>query len=460
MTNAGPHARRASTEALYEALARVPWWMMIILILSVLALYSVFTSTEYVPVLQFVLGLPWDTELVGRVTAESDGTWTFTPPKGLRPGKYRLYAEFLDEDANVLGQSDLYHIEIPKGAEPVEMAPITEPPATRLEVQTSTPTIAGTTTPEATVHIYDDLIFSKIPRKIWNSNGVLLTIKVTLIAYSIALIIGLIAGLGRVSGRSPDLIAGLLLRSLVGLGLAALLGVLWHYWRDFKLLVAVVLGIEIVMFLLPALPYTISTFYVEVVRGLPLLVIILYVGFVITPFLRDGTRDLFAKLPTMITGAGYLPTWVSSSLLKLLDQLPESIDLGGVPGAMIGLAFGYGAYLAEVYRSGIESIHRGQMEAARSLGMSYFQAMRYVILPQAIRRILPPLGNDFIAMLKDSSLIAVVALPELLQMGRLYVSRTFRAFPGYNTVALNYLLMTFVLSLIVSVIERKMSIEE
>jgi len=127
---------------------------------------------------------------------------------------------------------------------------------------------------------------------------------------------------------------------------------------------------------------------------------------------------------------------------------------------MIGLAFGYGAYLAEVYRSGIESIHRGQMEAARSLGMSYFQAMRYVVLPQAIRRILPPLGNDFIAMLKDSSLIAVVALPDLLQMGRLFVSRTFRAFPGYNTVALNYLLMTFVLSLIVRTIERKMAIEE
>jgi ABC-type amino acid transport system permease subunit len=306
--------------------------MMIILILSVFALYSLFTSTEYVQVLRFVVGLPWDTELVGRVTAESDGAWTFTPPKGLRPGKYRLYAEFLDEDDNVLGQSDLYLVEIPRGAEPVEMAPLMEPPGTWLEVQTSTPTIAGTTTPEVTVHIYDDLIFSKIPRKIWNSNGVLLTIKVTLIAYSIALILGLIAGLGRVSGRSPDLSAGLLWRLLVGLGLAALLGVLWPYWRDFKLLVAVVLGIEIV-------------------------IIILYVGFVVTPFLRDGTRVLFAKLPTMITEAEALPAWISSSLLQLLDRLPKSIDLGGLPGAMIGLAFGYGAYLAEVYRSGISVVY-------------------------------------------------------------------------------------------------------
>ena len=131
------------------------------------------------------------------------------------------------------------------------------------------------------------------------------------------------------------------------------------------------------------------------------------------------------------------------------------IDLGGFPGAVIGLGFGYGAYLAEVFRAGIQSIHRGQMEAARSLGMSYFQAMRYVVLPQALRVVLPPLGNDFIAMLKDSSLISVVALPEILQQGRLWVSRTFRAFEGYNTVALFYLVMTLLLSLLVRLIERK-----
>jgi ABC-type amino acid transport system permease subunit len=134
--------------------------------------------------------------------------------------------------------------------------------------------------------------------------------------------------------------------------------------------------------------------------------------------------------------------------------------LQGLPAAVIGLAFGYGAYLAEVYRAGIESIHRGQMEAARSLGMSYFQAMRYIVLPQAIRRILPPLGNDFIAMLKDSSLIAVIALPDMLQMGRLHISRTFRAFEGYNTVALMYLVMTFFLSLVVRMVERRMAIVE
>jgi polar amino acid transport system permease protein len=126
----------------------------------------------------------------------------------------------------------------------------------------------------------------------------------------------------------------------------------------------------------------------------------------------------------------------------------------------MGLGFGYGAYLTEVYRAGIQSIHRGQMEAARSLGMTYFQAMRYVILPQAFRVILPPLVNDLSALLKDSSLIAVIALPDLLQMGRLYISRTFRAFEGYNTVALLYLVMTLALSLFSRVLERRMRVGE
>ena len=123
--------------------------------------------------------------------------------------------------------------------------------------------------------------------------------------------------------------------------------------------------------------------------------------------------------------------------------------------AIIALAVIYGAFLAEIFRAGIESIPSGQMEAARSLGMSYSQAMRYIILPQAIRNISPALGNDFIAMLKDSSLISVIALPEVLQQGRLWISRNFRAFEGFNSVALVYLVMTLLLSLLVSLIEKK-----
>jgi polar amino acid transport system permease protein len=95
------------------------------------------------------------------------------------------------------------------------------------------------------------------------------------------------------------------------------------------------------------------------------------------------------------------------------------------------------------------------MEAARSLGMTYFQSMRHVILPQAIRLVLPPLGNDLIAMLKDSSLVSVIAMAEVLQQGRLWISRNFRAFEGFNSVLLVYLIMTLILSLVVRSVERR-----
>jgi polar amino acid transport system permease protein len=201
--------------------------------------------------------------------------------------------------------------------------------------------------------------------------GIFLTLDVTFSAYALALIIGLFVGLMRVS-KNPIF-------------------------------------------------YALSTLYVEVIRGIPLLVILLYAGFVLSPQLRDHTP------------------------INLSDKWE----------AIIGLAFGYGAFIAEIFRAGIQSISRGQMEAARSLGMSYPEAMRFVILPQAVRVVLPPLGNDFIAMLKDSALISVLALPDLLQLGRLYISRTFRAFEGYNTVAILYLLMTLFLSFIVRTIERR-----
>jgi polar amino acid transport system permease protein len=98
------------------------------------------------------------------------------------------------------------------------------------------------------------------------------------------------------------------------------------------------------------------------------------------------------------------------------------------------------------------------MEAARSLGMSYIQAMRYVVLPQAFRVILPPLGNDFIAMLKDTSLIAILALPELTQKARLFASNTFRPFEAYITIGVLYLCMTLFLSFMVRVVERRTSL--
>ncbi|MCB0046767.1 MAG: amino acid ABC transporter permease [Caldilineaceae bacterium] len=203
--------------------------------------------------------------------------------------------------------------------------------------------------------------------------GVSLTLRVTIFSYLLALIIGLFVGLMRLSSNP----------------------IIFH----------------------------LSTVYVEVMRGLPMLVIILYAGFVIGPAVRDGSGGLYD--PPMLHRA------------------------------ITGLALGYGAYISEVFRSGIQAIGKGQMEAARSLGMGYIQAMRYIILPQAVRLILPPLGNDLIALLKDSALISVLALEDTLQLGRQYISRTFRAFEGYNTVAVIFLSMTLVLSLIVRYIEQR-----
>jgi polar amino acid transport system permease protein len=119
-----------------------------------------------------------------------------------------------------------------------------------------------------------------------------------------------------------------------------------------------------------------------------------------------------------------------------------------------------GAYVTEIFRGGIQSIERGQMEAARSLGLSYLQAMRYIILPQAFKRILPPLGNEFIAMLKDSSLASTIAIAELMRVGREITSRTFRSFEVLAVVALMYLAITLPLSLIVRYTERRMSVSD
>lgn len=233
--------------------------------------------------------------------------------------------------------------------------------------------------------------------------GVRVTITVSVIAFGVALILGLIAGLGRVS------------KNLVY--------------------------------------YHLSTFYVEVIRGIPMLILIIYFAYVVTPLTLTFLHWLGGVILQHLA-FGSLVNW-GNSLADLHIQ-----DINMTARAVVGLAFGYGAFEAEVFRSGIESIGRGQMEAARSLGMNYFQAMRYVILPQAVRRILPPLGNDFIAMLKDSSLLSALAVRELTHLGKLNRARTFRTFETWNTVAFLYLCMTLLLSLVVRVIERKMAVEE
>jgi polar amino acid transport system permease protein len=127
---------------------------------------------------------------------------------------------------------------------------------------------------------------------------------------------------------------------------------------------------------------------------------------------------------------------------------------------IIALSVIYGAFMAEIFRAGIESIPRGQSEAARSLGMTAAQSMRHIILPQAIRNIMPALGNDFIATLKDSSLLSVLAVREITQMSRLYAGSSFRFRESYLVLTFLYLTMTLVLSLLLRWYEGRIRTSE
>ena len=114
-----------------------------------------------------------------------------------------------------------------------------------------------------------------------------------------------------------------------------------------------------------------------------------------------------------------------------------------------------GAYVAEIFRAGIQAIDKGQMEAGRALGLSWVQTMYYIILPQAIKNILPPLGNEFIAMLKDSSLVSVIGFEELTRRGQLIIAQTYGSFEIWATVAVLYLIMTLAISQVVAILEKK-----
>ncbi|MCL6570449.1 MAG: amino acid ABC transporter permease [Bacillus sp. (in: Bacteria)] len=158
--------------------------------------------------------------------------------------------------------------------------------------------------------------------------------------------------------------------------------------------------------------------YINFFRGTPLMVQILLVHFaVIPPFL--GTTN-------------------------------------AIVAAIVALSLNSAAYIAEIFRAGIQSIDRGQMEAARSLGMTHVQAMKYVILPQAFKRMIPPLGNEFIVLIKDSSLAALIAAPELMYWGRAMQGQYYRAWEPYLTVAVIYLVLTLTLTFLLSRLERRM----
>ena len=134
-------------------------------------------------------------------------------------------------------------------------------------------------------------------------------------------------------------------------------------------------------------------------------------------------------------------------------------ETNAVVAAILALSLNSAAYISEIFRAGIQSIDSGQMEAARSLGMTHVQAMRYVILPQAAKRMIPPLGNEFVTLIKESSLAAVIAAPELMYWGRAMSGQYFRVWEPYLMVALIYLVLTLSLSFLLNLIERRLKTE-
>jgi His/Glu/Gln/Arg/opine family amino acid ABC transporter permease subunit len=175
--------------------------------------------------------------------------------------------------------------------------------------------------------------------------------------------------------------------------------------------------------------------YVEVIRGIPIIVLLLYVAFVLAPAMVVAWNWLTSP-------AGFDP-WRTRDFPLLWR-------------AIIALTIAYSAFLAEVFRAGLRSVDRGQIEAAQALGLNGWQRFRHVVFPQAFRTILPPLGNDFVAMVKDSSLVSVLGVSDITQLGKVTAAGNFRYFETYNVVALVYLTMTITLSLVLRRLERRM----
>lgn len=195
--------------------------------------------------------------------------------------------------------------------------------------------------------------------------------------------------------------------------------------------------------------YNSATLYVELFRGLPLLVIILIFGFV----LKDRFVDLVTTIPVLDDLiqrlAGINPDVIASTVLRNRD-IPDTTSI------IFAFALTYGAFMSEIFRAGIESIGRGQTEAARSLGMTYVQAMRYIILPQAIRNVLPAMANNFVLLLKDTSLASVLAVPEISYLTRQYSSNRFRYPEGLLCLSLIYANLTIIMSLGVYYLEARL----
>ena len=201
--------------------------------------------------------------------------------------------------------------------------------------------------------------------------------------------------------------------------------------------IGVILGLLAALMRMSRFPplRALSGFYVLIFRGTPLLVQIFFVFY--------GAN--------LLLGFTLIPNSLNFGLFTL--------D-GAVVAGIIALGLNEGAYMREIIRAGIDSIDKGQMEAARSLGMTHGLAMRRIVLPQAARVIVPPLGNEFNAMLKNTSLVFTIGVYEMFSDAEIHYSTTFQPVEFFGAVAIWYLLLTTVWTMIQAVIERKLAVSE
>ncbi|GEO85859.1 MULTISPECIES: amino acid ABC transporter permease [Alphaproteobacteria] len=182
-----------------------------------------------------------------------------------------------------------------------------------------------------------------------------------------------------------------------------------------------------------------ARFYVEVIRGIPILVLLFYIAFVGAP----GLVALYNLVVSPLIAAD----WLEPMVVR---------DLSLMWRAIIALMIAYSAFIAEIFRAGFQAVDRGQIEAAMSLGLNRYQRFRLIVFPQAIRTIFPPLSNDFISMVKDSSLVSVLGVADITQMAKVYAAGSFRFFETYSIVSYVYLILTIGLSLALRRVEKRM----
>jgi polar amino acid transport system permease protein len=182
-----------------------------------------------------------------------------------------------------------------------------------------------------------------------------------------------------------------------------------------------------------------ARFYVEIIRGIPILVLLFWIA--------------FAGVPAFVAGWNYV-TGPLQQANVIGDMQVRDVSL--LWRAIIALTIAYSSFIAEIFRAGIQSVGAGQIEAAKALGLSRYRRFRHVVWPQAFRTILPPYSNDFVAMVKDSSLVSVLGVADITQMGKVYAAGSFRFFETYSIVAYIYLILTVGLSIALRALERRM----